>query len=1030
VVWRRAPLACEEVVLDPTAGDVAEQLYARFDPRQTRLDIRRAPLFRVAITHDPQHGGGAGRWLLLRRWHHLVIDHVTTELIEQEIVADLHGEAASLPAPVPFRNFVAQARLGMAPAEHEAYFRAVLGDVTEPTAPFGLVDTWGDGRGIGEAWRPVDGALAERLRTTARRLGVGVAGLCHVAFAQVLARVSGRDDVVFGTVLFGRLHGGSGADRALGPFMNTLPVRVRVDDVGVEASVRGMQRQLAELLRHEHAPLALAQRCSGVPAPTPLFSALLNYRHAAAPKAPSASVSDVAASHATWSGIRGLTREDQTNYPFTLSVNDWGYALSLMVQVAQPFEPARVCDLMETALAGLVAALEQAPTTPLDALNVLSAAERAQVVEAWNRTARVHPMGRCVHELFEAQVARTPEAVAVECEGASLTYAALDARANQLAHYLRTEHGVGPEVRVALCLERSLELLVAILGVLKAGGAYVPLDPSYPAERLRYLLEDSGAVVLLVQDLPLPGTAFAAGLDALPRPVPVVPLWATATPSIELPSRVAPWGTGLTPVHAAYVIYTSGSTGRPKGVVVPHAGVVNYLTWAWAAYAAPTAVVSSSVAFDATVTSLLAPLMGGATIQLLPEGTEVDGLFAVLRAESPGQAGRDEKGREPRGPLVKLTPAHLEVLGREAQRTGVPMRAATFVIGGEALPVSTVALWRAIQPAARLVNEYGPTEAVVGCVTYEVDAGAALRASVPIGRPAPNVRVYVLDRRGEPVPVGVVGELYVGGVQVGRGYLDRPGLTAERFVPDAFGPAGSRLYRTGDRGRWLPDGRLEFLGRTDFQVKVRGYRIELGEIEAVLAAHGGVERAVVVARADALGDVRLVAYIVASEAAAPESVSAEELRAYLSERLPAYMVPATYVALATLPLTAHGKVDRRALPAPESDAYASAAYEAPVGEVEEVLAAIWAELLGVERVGRQDDFFALGGHSLLAVTLVERMRRQGLRTDVRTLFMTPTLAALAAAVASAPAMIDIPPNLIPAPRTPGGDLSSSVELEF
>ena len=502
VVWRTAALPIEEVAWPKwpggrgggRGGDVAEQLYGWGDPRHTRLDVRAAPLLRGYVTHDAAYAAGQGRWLLLLLQHHLIGDHTTLEVRQQEIEAHLVGQADSLPAPVPFRNFVAQARLGVSRAEHEAFFRQMLSDVTEPTAPFGLLDVQGEGRGISEGRRVVAPALARRLRAEARARGVSAASVCHVAFAQVLARLAGRTDVVFGTVLLGRMQGGEGAERVPGLFINTLPVRLAIDETGAAASVRRMQGVLGELLRHEHASLALAQRCSGVPAPTPLFSALLNYRHnTLGPQ------SAPPAQQQAWAGIRGLKGEERTNYPLVLSVEDWGEALGLTAQVVEAagVAPLRVCAWVETALESLVTALERAPETAVRALAVLPAAERRQVVEEWNRTEAAYPSEQCVHELFEAQVARTPDAVAVIDEEQQLTYAELNSRANQLAHYLRRVHGVGPEVRVALCLERSMELVVAILGVFKAGGAYVPLDPAYPTERLRFMLRTARRSVSL-----------------------------------------------------------------------------------------------------------------------------------------------------------------------------------------------------------------------------------------------------------------------------------------------------------------------------------------------------------------------------------------------------------------------------------------------------------------------------------------------------------------------------------------------------
>jgi amino acid adenylation domain-containing protein len=975
VVWRSAPLPVEEVELDPAAGDPARQLFARFDPRHTRLDIRQAPLLRAYVAR----GETPESWVLLLVQHHLIDDNTSLKRIFAEIRAHLSGRAEELPAPVPFRDFVAQARRGADRAEDEAFFRGLLGDVTEPTAPFGLLDARGDGRGIGEASLFVDLSLAERLRRSARTLGVGVATLCHVAYSLLLARASGRADVVFGTVLFGRMQGGDGADQAMGMFINTLPVRVRVGPEGAADAVRHAHGLLAELLRHEHASLALAQRCSGVPAPTPLFSALLNYRHAAA----AASQPDDAPR--ALEGIRRLMGQERTNYPLAVAVDDLGQGFRLSAKVLAPVDAARVCAMMEAALQGLVDALERAPGTPLARIGVLPEAERRLVVDEWNGEEADYPRDACIHALFEAQVERTPGAVAAVFEGERLTYGELNARANRLAHHL-CALGVGPDARVALCVERSLEMVVGVLGILKAGGAWVPLDPAYPAERLRYLLEDSGAALVLTRDSLRGRFAHAA--------VPVADV--AAADDASLPAS-NPERADLTPAHLAYVIYTSGSTGLPKGVMVAHAGVVNLVHWMarrWPMDEGDALLQKTPLGFDVSVWELFWPLISGARLVVArPEGhRDPEYLAQVIRRE--------------RVTAVAFVPSMLQLfLDHPAAEGCTSLR--WVMSGGEALPEALVRRLHERLPAAELYNRYAPTEATVNVLAWRCRAG---ETPVHLGRPRANVPIYILDPEGEPVPVGVTGELHIGGVQVARGYQGRPGLTAERFVPDPFASEpGARLYRTGDLARWRPDGAVELAGRDDFQVKLRGIRIEPGEIEARLREHPAVREAVVLAREDAPGDRRLVAYCVAGE---PLDVDA--LRRHLGDRLPEHMVPAAYVRMDHLPLTPNGKLDRRALPAPEGEAFARRGYEAPLGETEEALAEIWSELLGVERVGRWDDFFELGGHSLLIVRLIERMRRRGLYAEVATPFTAPVLARLAEAVSGETRDVEVPANAIPA----------------
>nr|WP_240979180.1 non-ribosomal peptide synthetase [Longimicrobium terrae] len=968
VVWIDAPLPVQEEEIDPAEGDVAKQLYARFDPRRHRIDIRQAPLLRCHVAREAD----GERWVMLMLLHHLAGDHTTVEVLREEIQAHMNGRQDALPRPVPFRNFMAQVRLGVSREEHQAFFQQMLGDVDEPTAPFGLLDVRGDGSGIEQGRLEVDEGLGNRLRERARALGVSAATLCHVAWGQVLARASGRDDVVFGTVLFGRMQGGEGADRVMGPFLNTLPIRVHTGDVGAEAGVRQTAALLAGLMRHEHASLVLVQRCSAVDASAPLFTSLLNYRYSKR-RAPVGAARPAA---------RTSQGGERNNYPLNLSVDDLGDGFALTVQAPVTVQSLRVCWMMHTALESLVTALETAPGAALGRLAVLPEEERARVVDEWNRTDAELPPEWSIHGLFEAQAARTPDAPAVIFAGQQLTFAELDRRANQLAHHLRGL-GIGAEDRVALCMERSLDLLPAFFGIMKAGAAYVPLEPTHPADRLAYTLEDSGARMLLTQ-------SWLA--DGLPEARPDT-LFVDQMADVLAAEPAERPESGAGPESLAYVYYTSGSTGRPKGVLMHHIGPVNYFAWAREEYLSnggSGAPVFSSMSVDLTLANFV-PLFAGQPIELLPEGPGVEALAEVIRGR-PGYA------------MIKITPTHLSLLNQVLSPEDAAGSGATLVIGADNLLAEPTLFWREHAPGVRLLNEYGPTETVVGCSIYEIPADRPAEGRIPIGRPIQNLTHYVLDARMQPVAVGVVGELYIGGIGVGRGYLRRPGLTAEKFVPDPFAAQpGARFYRTGDRARWLPEGELEFLGRIDFQVKVRGYRIELGEIEERLREHPGVHHAAVLIREDTPGDTRIVAYWTG------DGADVESLRAHLGERLPAYMVPAAYVRLDELPLGRTGKLDRKALPAPEGDAFARHGYEAPAGQTEEALAEIWAEVLGVERVGRWDHFFELGGHSLLAVRVISRVRQAlGVEIALGEVFARPVLSDFARGLETS-ARADLPP---------------------
>jgi len=971
VVWRKAPLVVEEVTLDASAGDVAEQLYERFNPRRYRIDVRQAPLLRVYIAHDEPNE----RWLMVQLLHHLVDDNTSLKRMRAEIGAHLLDRVDQLPEPQPFRNLVAQARLGVSQEEHEAFFRKVLGDVEEPTAPFGLLDVQGDGTGIEEARIMLDSALAQGIRERARRLGVSAASVCHVAWAQVLARVSGRKDVVFGTVLFGRMQGGAGADLVMGLFINTLPVRIQIGEEGAEASVRRTHNLLAELLRHEHASLALAQRCSRVPAPSPLFSALLNYRHiGVATQAPSAEAPQAL------EGMRWVRSEERTNYPFMLSVEDLGERFGLTAQTLVSIDPKRVCEFMRTALESLVEALETTPGRAVRTLEVLPEAERHQLLCEWNETTTEYPREKSFIELFEEQVERRGSAIAVVDGGEELSYEELNRRGNRVGHQLR-EVGVGPGKVVGLLGRRSASFLVGLMGILKAGGAYLPLDAKAPVKRQREMVEESQMSALLVSReyakvLREEGEGELHGRGVEIRILEDIVGGGAEGDGWSENLRVRIWGREL-----AYVIYTSGSTGKPKGVMVEQGGMMNHL------YAkvvdlelgeADVVAQTASQSFDISVWQFLASLLVGGQVVVVgeKEAQDAEELEKVLVGK--------------RVTIFETVPSMLQAMVGEAEgkESGEWGKLRWVLVTGEACPVELWRKWRRSGGGIGLLNAYGPTECSDD-VTHYIASGRPEKgiSSVPIGRPVANTRAYVLDEEMEVVPVGVAGELYIGGEGVGRGYIRHGELTAERFVPDPFakGGRGGRLYRTGDRVRYRRDGNLEFLGRLDQQVKVRGYRIELGEIEATLASHAGIRAGVVIAREDTPGEKRLVAYytsaktemLLEGESSEPKGVvvGAEQLRAHLAAQLPEYMVPAAYVRLERLPLTPNGKLDRKALPAPEADAYSICGYEAPQGEMETILAAVWAEVLKVERVGRQDNFFELGGHSLLAVRVISRVRQ-------------------------------------------------------
>ncbi|UGQ48158.1 non-ribosomal peptide synthetase [Massilia endophytica] len=958
------------LVESPAAGDIETLLEEELS---RPFDLARGPLFRGRLLRL-----GAEHQLLLLTMHHIVSDGWSLANLLEELrvlytgyVRD--GSPALPPSGLQYYDYAAWQRHALddeSRARHIAYWRSALADapvlielpVDRPRPA--VQDRSG-------AFLPfeLEAQATGALKALAARHGVSLYMVLLAGWALLLARLAAQDEVVIGSPTAGRSE--PALESMIGCFIN--PLALRIDLAG--------QRTLAALLQHvrhqvlaaqEHEALPFDQVVEALnpprdPGHSPLFQVMFTWHNT-----PPVSLSLPGLQTTVLETQQSVVAKFDLLFSLREQAGGIGGGIEYATALFEGGTVARCLEQFKVLLDAMAADGAEAPAR----LAWLSAGQRQQVLEQWNATEKAYPRDVLAHQLFEQQAARTPDAVAAVFEESQLSYRELNERANRLAHHLRAQ-GVGPDVRAGILAGRSLEMVVAVLAVLKAGGAYVPLDPAYPADRLAYMVADSAPAVLLAQ------SALQELAMGMADGVPVCLLdgdMAWAGQSAANPPADA---VGLTPQHLCYLIYTSGSTGMPKGVMIEHAGLCNYLHWALGAYAPVNAVVSSSLSFDATVTSLYLPLLRGGMVRLLREHDEIDGLYALLQ-----QPGADW--------LVKATPAHLDVLGHRAKREGARTAVGVFVIGGEALAPSTVQLWREVQPGVRMVNEYGPTETVVGCVTYEVPEALESQHAVPIGQPIANTRIYILDAEGQPVPPGVSGELFIGTVGVARGYLNREELNAERFLPDPFSAApGARMYRTGDLGRWRGDGSIDYLGRNDFQVKIRGFRIEPGEIEAWLKSHALVRDAAVIAREDSPGDKRLVAYYTAGAA-----VPAEELRAMLAQSLPEHMVPAAYVQLEELPLTPNGKLDRRTLPMPEAQAFAAHAYEAPQGELEAALARIWSEVLLIERVGRNDNFFELGGNSLLAVLMASRLRDAlGAEARLADLFGHPQLAAFAATLA-------------------------------
>ncbi len=945
-----------------------------YEDRQYGFTLSQAPLFRLTLIQE-----GVRRHRFVWTYHHALLDGWSGPLLFQEVFAlyDAYrrGKKPMLPQPRPYRDYIAWLRK-QSLTEAEAFWRQNLAGFHAPT-PL-VVEKTAHSSATYFAEQHIDLPAEDfaELQALARTYGLTMNTLTQGAWALLLSRYSSEDDVLFGATVAGRPTELTGVETMIGLFINTLPVRVTVpSDGSCAAWLQELQTRQAELRRYEYTPLVQIHGWSNVPRDQALFETLLVFENYPMDMTAAAEDGDLV--------IGELESVEQTNYPLNLVA---GVANTLTLKIsydAERFDAATI-ERMLGHLATLLRGFAATPDAPPATLPILTAAEHKLILDEWNAAARPFPADRCIQEMFAGQAARTPDAIAVRFAGADLSYAELNRQANRLAHYLR-RHGVGPETLVGICTERSFDMIIAILGVLKAGGAYVPLDPTYPSERLSFMLRDAGVRLLLAH------AAVGDVLDALAAEA--------STTGIELqiialdddqpliagePEHEPPLET--TPENLAYVIYTSGSTGRPKGALLEHRGLVNLIhIYIDDMDISPDDKVLQFFAFgfDGSVLDIFAALLSGATLCLLPRE-------ATLPGEEMAQILHDE--------AITMTMLPPSVLATLPDGDYPDLR--IIVSGGEACTREIVARWA---PGRRFYNGYGPTEATVATTWHLIDPKLASER-IPLGHPIANMQFYILDQRQQPVPIGVPGELCIGGVGLARGYHNRPDLTAEKFIANPFAPEiSARLYRSGDLVRYREDGMLDFLGRIDHQVKLRGFRIELGEIETVLTRHPAVRQAVVLLREDVVGEPRLVAYYALADTDAGETDLVPELRSFLRERLPAYMVPARFMLLNAFPLTPNGKIDRRGLPAPDQVGGSEPReYVAPRNERERTLVAIWEEVLGQTPIGVADNFFDLGGHSLLAIrasALIEQ--KTGRRASLQLLYRQPTIAELAVALDTA-----------------------------
>ncbi|HEX3589965.1 MAG TPA: amino acid adenylation domain-containing protein, partial [Pseudonocardiaceae bacterium] len=927
------------------------------DDRHAGFDLGTAPLMRFTLVRTADD-----RRIVLWTFHHLLLDGWSTQLVQHEFrtlyEAEHQRTAASLPEPGQYAPYIDWLR-AQPRDQAEAFWRAEFDGVDAATDLVGAANAAGGPGGADDVEITWEHDRSRRLNDFARTHQITVNTLVQAAWALLQSRYTGSTDVLHGTTVAGRPADLPLAESTVGLFINTLPVRTTITPAQTVADwLTGLQEHHSELRDHGHSGLTEIHGWSGLPRTTALFQSIVIFENYPKMIDDGDELPGLA-----WHRLTGV---EHTDYPLTVLAQGGDTFGVRLVYRTDQFDRAAI-ERMAGHLSTLLDAITTNPDAPVGRLPMLTEDETRQLLVDWNDTAVRWPSQLCAHELITRQAERSPDATAVTFGDQGVSYRELEERSNQIAHWL-IDAGAGPETLAGICVERGIDMIAAVLGVLKAGGAYVPLATDHPRDRLEFILADTAAPVILTQ------RALAAKFTGDRRVCCLDGDDVTAYPTTNPGPRA-------TPDDLAYILYTSGSTGRPKGVRIQHEALTNLLHAMQDVLCMTPEdhlLAVTTTIFDISNLEMLQPLVNGAHIHIAGrDEVHSPELLATILADH-GIT------------LIQSTPSLWKTVLDEITHLDSPLR---ILLGGEALDPDLVARTQERLPRSVTINGYGPTEAAIYTTTMSLTDRQS--AVVPIGRPVANVEVFVLDPAGRVVPVGVVGELYIGGAGLARGYHNRPDLTAERFVHKHIGGRNRLVYRTGDLVRWLPDSTIEYLGRTDDQVKIRGFRIELGEIETALRAHPQVAEAVVMARADNPGDRRLVAYLVPADPA--EGVDIPAVRARLRDRLPDYMIPSAFLTLGTIPLGPSGKIDKRALPAPDGSRPDLAdAYVAPSGPVEHAIAEVWSQVLGVERVGAHDNFFELGGDSILGIQVTSRVRRLGFALTPRMMFQHETVARIAA----------------------------------
>ena len=944
--------------------------------RKQGFEFSKAPLMHLKLIRRANHA-----YYLIWSWHHILLDRWSQSLVFEKVFTLYEtfckGYNPDLKRTYSYGEFIAWLhRQDLSKAEKfwQKSLKGLTGPISLGNDKF---SNWMDEekKKFANQTIKLSEDLTTKLQSFVKQYKITLNCLVQSVWALLLARYSGEEDILFGVTISGRTADIPGIESMVGLFINTLPMRIRVSPKDSLLSLLTyIHSQQLQLQQYGYSALTDIHKYSEFPPKVPLFESILVFENT--PVSPSAlnQIDEVKVS-------KILSMGSETNYPLNFAVHP-GMELQLKII----YDCSRFDDASITRMFGhfqkLLKSFIRDPKQGISTLPILTEAERRQILLEWNATQTNYPKDKTIHQLLEEQAAKTPGNIAVVYEEKQLTYQELNERANQLAHHLKN-YGVGPEVLVAFYLERSLDMVVGLLGILKAGGAYVPLDSTAPKERLTFMLEDTEVPVVLTQQQLVeklaPHNAHMVCLD-------------TDWDLITQENRQNP-NAKVKANNLAYVIYTSGSTGKPKGVCCNHVGIINLLTDFQNRQ--PLAIgdrcsTCTSFSFDVSVYEIFSPLMSGGTLYITPESLRPNSQAFV-------EWLRDHHIRGAYLPTFMLT-----YLADWLKKDSNSLALRRLLVGVDPISEPTLAAIHRRLPQLKIINGYGPTEATICATLYNVNHKYAKNRNTPIGRPVQNMQIYLLDKHCQPVPTGVPGELHIAGIGLARGYLNRPIINKEKFISNPFSDdPDARIYKTGDLARYLPDGNIEFIGRMDTQIKIRGFRIELREIEAVLAKHRKINEAIVIATERQTADAstllgtskRLIAYFVAKK---EKNLSVDELRNFLKRKLPEYMIPTAFVALKTLPLTPNGKIDLKRLPKPELESLTSKTFTAPRNSTEKLIASIWANLLEIKQIGIHHNFFELGGHSLLATQVVSRIKQAfSIEIPLRSLFENPTVAELA-----------------------------------